>query len=258
MADSDVWTSPSEAGVSSEQLPAGSDLLSKTLNKVMQDFGSFLLGGVIPGVIALFGAFPAVLFLYLFIGLGAAPGMVMEDETTMMVGIVGGTLVGMTGMMVGFTAVLAPMQASLYRAVWAYLETGEKLTVGSAVSTFRQDLVRVILYQLAMLGLVGMGAMFCYVPGLLVAAALSFAGPAIYIHRLRIGEAISLSVGHLQRHPTWHLIYFLWSTVVMLVVQYIPFLGYLLVFTVHPVFVLMAYRAIFGNGALPRGYGATE
>jgi hypothetical protein len=159
---------------------------------------------------------------------------------------------------VGFTALLAPMQASLYRAVWAYLETGEKLTIGSAFSTARQDLARVIVYQFVMLGLIATGALFCYVPGLLVAAALAFAGPAIYIHRLGIAEAISLSVGHLQRHPTWHFIYFLWSALIVFVLQYIPFIGGMLLFTVHPYFVLLAYRAIFGSGALPRGFGVSS
>jgi hypothetical protein len=258
MADSDVWTSPSESGPAPEQMPAGSELLSKTVNKVTSDFVTFLVGGLVPGLVTTFGAIPAVFGVYLLIGLGAAPGIVAEDEDLMMLGGGIAMVVGTLAIVVGFTALIAPMQASLYRAVWAYLETGEKMTIGSAFSTARQDLARVIVYQFVMLGLIGTGALFCYVPGLFVAAALAFAGPAIYIHRLGIAEAISLSVGHLQRHPTWHFIYFLWSTLVVIVLQYIPFIGGMLLFSVHPYFVLMAYRAIFGTGALPRGYGARE
>lgn len=249
MADNDAWASPS--GGSEEPLPSGTDLLSKTANTVIGDFAMFLVSGLAPGLLT-FGI--TMVSIFVIYGVFVAGMILGEGDETILMGTIIGFVVLLLGMIFGLTALTAPMVASMYRAVWSYLETGEKLTPTSAFSTMGQDVGRVVLYQFVHMFLVGLGMTFCYAPGLIVAAALSFAGPAIYIHRLGIGQAISLSVGHLQRHPTWHIVFCLFLLLINIVMQNIPILGMILAFSVPPLFVLLAYRAAFGTGELPRGY----
>jgi hypothetical protein len=136
--------------------------------------------------------------------------------------------------------------------VWKYLETGEKLTFASPFSTYTQDIGRVLAYQLTVFVLTFASALMCYVPALVVGAALMFAGPAIYVHRMGIGQAIGLSWRHLVKHPGWHLGFFGISLLMTIGASFVPIIGTMLLTTAHPLFVLLAYRAVFGTGDAPR------
>ena len=49
-------------------------------------------------------------------------------------------------------------------------------------------------------------------------------------------------------HPAWHVGLWAVNLVMGMVFPYIPLVGYLLLFTVQPLFVLLAYRAVAGDG----------
>src|SRR5687767_9164503 len=158
----DVFT-PSEAtGSSGAPKPNVIDLASRAASEVGKNPAGYLLAGLVPTVVAITLTVLAVFGAYGFMFAGMVPGVFSDDPDE-------GFLIGLgIGLGVMFPLILlamlgvAPMQASLYRAVWRSITAGEPLTIGSATSTFGQDLGRVlgftVLYAVAMLA----GAMLCY------------------------------------------------------------------------------------------------
>jgi hypothetical protein len=250
----DVWNPSGSSAPQADVLPNVMDLTSKIVAEVQKDFASFLLAGVGP-LIAGFVIGPvAVVLVYGGMFLGMVPGMIMEDEAILGLGSMVGLFGSLFLLIAVLTCVTAPMGASTYRAVWKYLTTGEKLTIMAPFSTFTQDLPRVVLYSFLHGTLMFVGLLFCYFPALLVGAMLVFAGPAIYIHRLGIGQAISLSIAHVQQNASWHVGFYGIHFVMYLVLSYIPLLGPMMLATIVPLYVLMVYRHSFGEGETPRGH----
>jgi hypothetical protein len=253
---SDVWSSGQTSARNPDAgLPNVTDLASRTWAELQKDFGGFLLAGLAPVILSQIAGVAMIFVIYGGMGLGAVPGLIIEDELVMVAGSMFGLFGGTFGALALLMLVLAPMHASVFRAVWKYLETGEKLTISSPFSTYTQDLGRVILYQLVALGLGFLGAMMCYLPALVVGAALLFAGPAVYVHGLGVGSAIGLSWRHLLKHPGWHIGFFGISFLMTIGASFVPFIGPMLLTTAHPMFVLLAYRQVFGTGAAPQEDG---
>lgn len=248
----DVWTTGTDAKNPEAGLPNVTDLAKKVWEEVQKDFAGFLMAGLVPFIGSVMAGFGMVIVIYGGMFIGMVPGMLIGDEAITALGSMAGLFGSIFFAMMLLMAVIAPLTASLHRAVWNYLEKGEKLTISSSFSTVTQDLGRVIAFQLLVICATMIGAMMCYLPALIVGAALMFAGPAIYIHRLGIGEAVSLSIRHTQRNPGWHIGFFGISFLITIVLSYIPILGGLMLMTVHPMFVLLAYREVFGAGERPR------
>ncbi|MEZ4240120.1 MAG: hypothetical protein R3F59_29010 [Myxococcota bacterium] len=251
--DLSAGAAPSATSASSPAAgpPSVADLVSKTASTVMEDFVPFLVAGL-PFLGVVFVAVFAALFgIYGTMFAGILVGQAVGGDELAGIGAIVGALGSTFVVLTAILAVAAPMQASVMRAVWNQLETGEKLTISAGFSTITQDLGKVIGFNLLLFFGVMVGSLFCYLPGLAVAAALVFALPAIVVHRQSVGSAISLSVAHLQAHPGWHLGFFGLSMVLAMVLSYIPFIGYALVATIHPLFTLLAYREIFGTGEYP-------
>lgn len=248
----DVWTSGTNEKNPDAGLPNVTDLASRMWAEIQKDFGGFLLAGLIPAIGAQFAGFALVFVIYGGMFLGAVPGLVLEDELIALVGSMVGLFGGTFGSIGVLILVMAPMQASMYRAVWKYLETGEKLTIMTPFSTYTQDVTKVLLFQIVTFALSFAGMMMCYVPALVVGAALMFAAPAVYVHRLGILDAVRLSVGHLMRHPGWHLGFFGIAFLMSIVASFVPVIGMMLLMSAYPMFVLLAYRQVFGTGEAPR------
>lgn len=243
----------SGAAGNSSGLPPVGELLSALVAEVQKDFASFLVAGVGTLIIAFLSVPLALVAVYGGMFLGMVPGLAMDDEGITAIGSIAGMMGGMFVMFGGILLLAAPMSASMFRAVWRWMTTGEKLTIMAPFSTFTQDIVRVLVFSFVQFGLVMLGAMFCYVPGLIVAALLVFAGPAICIHRLPIGPAVSLSVAHVRDHFSWHLGFFLVAFLMQMVLAYVPLVGPMLLATLLPLYILMGYRHAFGDGPTPRG-----
>lgn len=227
------------------------DLASRMVSSVAKEPAAFLLAGLPPTIVALVFGVGSVAVLYGGIIAGMMPGVLSDDPDE-------AALLGMGIGFGGFVPVLlvamiatVPMSASLHRAVWAHVVRGETLSFGSALATWNQDLGRVLLYNVAYGLAVIAGMMLCYLPGLVVTGLMVFAGPAIYVHRLSIGEAVALSLKSAQDEPGWHLGFFGLSFVILIVLQYVPILGIMLIYTAYPLYVLLAYRALFGDGERP-------
>jgi hypothetical protein len=250
-SNDDVWAEGT-ATSSPSDLPQVMDLLSELFKRVQDEFAGYFLAGLLPTLGSFFAAFLGIGLVYGGMFLGMLPGIQSNDEELMMAGMFGSFVVTIPVMVIGMTAVFAPVQASLYRAVWRNLTEDEPLTVGSAFSTVTQDLGKVLLYNVVMMSLILVGSLMCYVPALLVMMGLGFAAPGVYIHRLGVGDAIRMSVTHVQEHLSWHVGFFGIGFAMLLVLQYIPILGTALLMTAYPLYVLMAYRHVYGEGDLPR------
>jgi uncharacterized membrane protein len=252
----DVWSAAKSADAGATraaELPNVMDLASRVVSEVQKDFAMFLLGGLGSMILSLVLVPVALVLVYGGMFLGMLPGMMANDDGLTAIGSVGGLSIGMTLMFVGLLVVAAPMWASTHRAVWKYLTEGEKFTYMAPFSTYTQDLGKVLGFTFVQGVLITGGMMLCYVPGLALAAALMFSGPAVYVHRVGIGEALSLSWRHFQANVGWHVGFFAIAFVMQMVLTYIPFVGMMLLATVMPLYVLLAYRHIYGDGPIPRG-----
>jgi hypothetical protein len=251
MADN-VFSEGVEGGDPDAGLPNVMDLVSQLVTEVQKDVGGFLLAGLPPTILLMGGVMASLVVVYGSMFLGMMPGLMGDDEDLAAIGAMSALSLSLLVVIGALVLVTTPMWASLYRSVWAFLVRGEKLTVSSSFSAMGQDLGAQFAYLLLSGAIVTLGVTLCYVPGLVAQAMLMFAWPAIVIHRMPVGRAISWSVGHSMAHPAWHLGLWAVNLVMSMVLPYIPFLGYLLLFTVHPLFVLMAYRAVAGDGEVAR------
>ncbi|MCA9489546.1 MAG: hypothetical protein KC621_06470 [Myxococcales bacterium] len=243
------WTSGEGGSRNPEAgLPNVMDLVSQCTQELQQDFLPFIVAGILPAVLAMSGGVLGVVVIYGGMFLGMAPGMAANDEDLLLVGGVGGLVLGMVVLFLGMALVFAPLNASMWRSVWKHMVEGEKMGFDAGFRYAFQDLPRVLMFHAVYLGIILAGSMLCYVPGLIAAFALTFAFPAVVVHRMSIGEAIRISVTHTRDHLAWHLGLFAVVFVMGMVLPYIPILGYALLFTLYPMFVLTAWRAVYGDG----------
>ncbi len=247
----EAWDSPEANTSTPSGLPVVMDLMSEVFKRVQEDFMQFFLAGLVPMGVTLVGTFLGIVVIYGAMFLGMMPGLSAGDDDLVGIGALLGASAGILVCVLALMAVITPMRASLYRAVWRYMTEDTPMTVWSSVDTFTQDLPRVyLLNTVFVLGNV-IGLSMCYVgifPWLLV---MSFAGPAVYVHGAGVGDAVRLSISHATEHFSWHIGFFGLLFVMQMVLQYIPILGYALLMTVVPLYVLLAYAKIFGTGDTP-------
>jgi hypothetical protein len=250
----DPFASPGNpATATPEGLPGATDLLNKVIAEVQKDFAGFFIGGLGALIVAFLIIPFSLVAVYGGMFAGMIPGLLLEDEAVTGLGSMVGLFAGMFALIFVIVGLTAPMGASTTRAVWRYLTTGEKLTFMAPFSTITQDLFRVLAFALLQFVVVFTLAMFCYLPGLIAAAYLVFAGPLIIIHRMPIGQAVSMSVAHVQQHGSWHIGFFGIAVVMQLVLSYVPIVGPVMLATCMPLYILLAYRHVYGDGEVPRG-----
>lgn len=253
MSDNVFEAGAASANANPDQgLPNVMDLVSRMTTELQKDPAGWILAGVVPGLATIALTIGGIVLIYGGMFLGMAPGMAADDEDLMVLGMFGGLGLGTFVLVAGMMLVITPMWASLYRAVWANLTRGEKMTLMAPVSTITQDLGSQFAYSFVAALIVMVGLSFCYLPGIIAQGMLMFAWPAVVIHRVPIGRAISYSFGHAMAHPGWHLGLWAVGLVMSLVLPYIPIIGYMLLFTVHTLFVCLAYLAVAGDGDSPR------
>ncbi|MCB9685880.1 MAG: hypothetical protein H6735_12635 [Alphaproteobacteria bacterium] len=243
------WTSGEGASRNPEAgLPNVMDLVSQCAGELQQDFVPFLIAGILPAMLAMSAGVLGVFLIYGGMFLGAAPGIAANDEDLMLIGGAGGMVLGIFALFLGMALLFAPMNASMWRSVWKHMVGEEKLGFDAGFRHAFQDLPRVLVFHVVYIGAILVGSMLCYIPGLIAAFALTFAYPAVIVHGMSIGEAMRISVQHTRDNVAWHLGLFAVAFVMGMVLPYIPFIGYALLFTLYPMFVLAAWRAVYGDG----------
>jgi len=243
--DEGPTATPSVAPDEPGKLPDVMKLFTAVLEDLMKHFVDYLLAGLgvmLPAFVLTFGLVLGALFLgFVPMILGAA-----LDEPEL------GSLAGMV-VMVGATfaaaflasAITAPLQASLGRALVEHQFNGEKLGFGSAYSRITQDLPVVLGLTFAQIGLTLLGAMMCYFPALIVAWALSFALPAVIVHRMGVVAAIKRSFEHTFANPLWHLGFFALGFAILVVGQNVPLIGPLVSIPFWMAYTIRGYLAAY-------------
>ena len=243
------------------RLPEHAKLLSAALQDLMDNLGPYVLASLAQTLVVLPIVFIFIFVIYAVIGVGAMVGVgaiigigsAVGEEYAGIVMIVGQLLmffamfVAIFGMAAGLGGLLAPLTASLFRAVVKHQRGQGALEFGSVFTTITENVGAVIMVQMLLAIGVLVGLMFCYLPGIAFGFATAFAAPLVFIHHRSPMEAVTIALNHTKDNLTWHAIWFAMMLVVGIAASYVPILG--------PAFLLAlqvrAYREIFGDGEEP-------
>ncbi len=256
-------TSHREAGGG---IPSIGALFSETLTDVMNNIVGYLMMGLALMAVAIpvgiFASIVSLIVLYGVMGVGVfaslAGGAAMQEATgDEDLGGMVGALGSMGSIAVAFllffafllflAAAMAPLSASLYRAIAAHQRGEGTLTFGAAFSTITQDIGATMGTVLLVTICTLVGVMFCYVGAIVPAALFTFALPMVALHRKGALESMRLCAGHAMAHPSEHGLFILAYFGTSLVAGYIPLFGHVFVLAL----AVRAYRKMFGDGPEP-------
>lgn len=227
-------------------VPNPGALVNGLVDELKARFVGYLLAGT--GYFA--AIFASVFVLIAVFAIGAIPGAVTENETLLSIGILVSGLLFYTPGILFVTLVMGPaMNASLMRAIWSARREDAPLGFGSAFGSVRENLrdvvIVTVLYQLA----VFVGMLFCYVPGIVLAVMFVHAMPLVVLHGVTPMDALKMSFEKVKENGSYHAIAFVLMFVVVMVCEFIPLVGLLLLIPVQLTMLLMMYEAMFGpNG----------
>lgn len=165
--------------------------------------------------------------MYLGMGLGAAPGILAEDENIMLIGLIVVPTIVVLGLVALQLLVTIPMHASMLRAMEARQERGEDGVLGPAAcfSTFKEEAGRALGFAFVHMAIYFFLALFCLLPGLIFLVATDFAWPLVVLDGRRPLDAIQRSAKHFFAHLPWHMGYVLILVSMGFILQYLPFIG---------------------------------
>lgn len=225
------------------ELPKIMDVVNAVAADLQANLGGYALVGVAYHALLV----PAALIGMTFLALGLAPGVINDDEQL----LIAGYAVGVLGFVVILAGVTIPLQAGLYRTMWANVIDGEPLTFGAILANAPRDLPRVYAVEILLAFLVLLGVPFCYVGAIAVGIVTQFAFPAVIVHELGPLAAIGQSFRFVRSNPGFSAGYFAVGLVAGLIMGNIPLSG-IVILPALVSFQLRCYRAIFGDGVGPR------
>jgi hypothetical protein len=240
-------------------------LFQETVSDFQDHFADYLLAGVAQFVVVMIAVLVSVVAAYLLMTLGivgltlgliaitaaveqafgqdAVPLVLVPGQLSMILVLLVGA--GAFGGAVG--AALAPMHASLVRAVAVHQRGEGKLEAAAAFSTLGERLVGAVVVGAATATLAVGGVFLCYLPALLVPLLFGFGSTLVALHPLGGLRALAISARHALANPSWALPFGLMSTVLLMVSGNVPVIG--------PMFALSllvrAHRYVFGDGEDP-------
>ena len=243
------------------ELPDIGATLSETLNDVTENIGSYAMAGLgmmvvmIPYVLVMFFGIYMLLIAVFFGGAIGVTGLtaMLPSELAGIGGVVGILLTGGVSMvlflaMLGVSsAIIAPINASLVRAIAAHQRGDRPLEFTAAFSAMGENVGAVILGTTLLTLLSIVLAMMCYLPALLPVIFLSFATPLIVLHSRGAMEGIRMALAHARSHLSWHLKYGVTHFLVLIVSSQIPVIGYMFAAAFH----IRMYRKVFGDSQEP-------
>lgn len=241
-------------------LPELGSLFSETLSEFMDHIGPYLLAGlgfqlvavpltvlVVIGIymLAMGGTLAAMLvgmILTVFAALiSEALGVLVMGMSTVLSYVV---LLGVVVIVLVLAGgILAPMQASLIRAVAAHQRGEQPLDFTASFSTITRDPLPVVTASLLVTLLTLLGLVMCYVPGLVMVALFAFVTHMVALHRTGALESLQLAAAHARAYPGFYVPYMLVYFVLSMVVSYVPIAGPMFAMALH----VRAYRRIFGD-----------
>jgi hypothetical protein len=221
--------------------------MSDVIEDVRDNFADRLLAAMGMALLVLPTAMLGLLFLIGGMVAGVVVGALTEEPVLMSLGMLAGLVVGAIagGMLLGL--VVAPLQASLGRAMLRNLQDGSDLGLGACFDTVAVDVGKVVSLGLIMNLILTVGGLMFYVPALVASWALNFAMPGVVVHRLGPLAAMNRSLEHAMAEPVWHLALTALSFGALLLLLNIPFIGYALGFYFVTAVNIRAYVACFGQ-----------
>lgn len=184
------------------------------------------------------------------------PGLVMKDEAIASVGVLVGFAL-LTVVVLPVALVIMPvLQASLTRSIEDRITQGTPLGFSASFRTWRENLWDVIVVNLLVAAFTMVGLMFCYLPGLVVALALCFAPPLVALRGVRPMDAIAMSFNHFKAHPGWATKFLLLGVLVMIVISYLPIVGYLFSIPFYVAYLVLGVRSAFADLPTPSPEGS--
>jgi len=241
-------------------LPDVGILLQQTVDEYGKNIGPYALAGVghllysLPVVLIAIVALYITLFVGIFGTAIASAGLVaaLPRDLAGMGAVLGG--VGSMGvfflilfLFVGvINMLMAPVNASLMRAIVKHQRGEEPLSIGSAFSTATQDLVPVLGSALILSILAAFLSLFCLIPALLVPLLFSFTFGLVALHRKGAIESMKQSADHARQNLGWHAFYVFLHWGLSMVANNVPVLG--------PTFMaalsVRATEALYGDAIL--------
>lgn len=240
-------------------------LVRETVDDLQDHLGEHLLAGVAPFGLTLVVVIAALLVGQVLATVGLLGGMVAAIGVWLAaeqaVGSDGAGLLLLPVQLTwvsalflgagGFGAViggaLAPVQASLSRAVAAHQRGESKLGPEAAFSTIGVRPLGAVVAGTLLGGLAVLGLFLCSLPALAVPIALGFGPTLVALHPVGGLRALALSARHALAHPSWAVPFGLAAAVLLVVSNQVPVLG--------PMFALSlqvrAHRYVFGDGEEP-------
>lgn len=240
-------------------------LFQETVSDFQDHFADYLLAGVAQFVIVMVAVVAAVFAAYLLMTLGIvgltfaliALTAVVErtfGQDAVALVLVPGQLSLVLVMLVGAAAfggavgaALAPMHASLVRAVAAHQRGEGKLEPAAAFSTIGERLVGAVVVGAVTATLAVGGVFLCYLPALAVPLLFGFGSTLVALHPLGGLRALAISARHTLANPSWAVPFGLLSAVLLMVSGNVPVIGPMFALSL----VVRAHRYVFGDGEDP-------
>lgn len=253
---SDAWKAPDESAAATAAGKLDLATGPKTRNpmdvptKMFEAFKANIAGWFLAGF-AQFGAILAVVFVAVAaMGLGVIPGVVMEDETLLMVGALVGMLVYIVAIFT-FSLLVAPlMSAAMIRGLDAERRGEGNIGLTTPFAGITTDAGRVVIFNLIGQAMILCGMLMLYVPGLVAAAVVTFALPIVVLEpETSPMEALGRSWKAITNDPVWHLaqVAVLFAAVIVAELTVVGIFVMMPLLAAHQVY---AYREMHASPAL--------
>lgn len=232
-------------------------ILQQTVDEYGKNIGPYALAGlghllysvpvVLISIVALYVSLLIGIFGTVIASAGVATAMPRDLEAigaiVASVGTVGVFFLILFTFVLIMNMLMAPVNASLMRAIAKQQRGEEQLSIASPFNTALQDLVPVLGAVLVMGVLTLVLSLFCLIPALLVPLLFSFAHGLIALNRTGVIEALKSSAAHARENLGWHAFYLLIHWALSMVANNVPVLG--------PTFMaalqVRATQALFGD-----------
>jgi len=253
----DVWKSPeTEAAPSADASPTeGPEGASDDPMDVPRAVWADLTANPVPYLLANFGymmgAMVVTTALLALIGIAMAPGIVTEDETMLIVGLVAGMGVYTLGIFALVFLAVPLWTASMLRTLDRQRQGLGTIGFASSFSDMTHRAGPVIGTYALTQALTFVGIFFFYVPGIMAAAIGSFALPIAVFEDVGPVEAWTRAWNHAKNHAGWHIAVFALLFVAILVLEF-TLVGFIVIWPLICAWQLYAYRLAFGpDGSQP-------
>ena len=206
----------------------------------------YCLAGVGVGIVNLPLGIILVFAIYGGMFLGMLPGMVLESEPVLFLGMMGVPLLAMVVVLGLFTLITVPMHASLLVSVHRHQTGHEEADLGfmSCFAHAKDHAVPALIYVTGFTVVYTVLLFFFILPGVLFAVVADMAWPLVVLEKMSPVEALQKAVRHFMAHLPWHLGYVLILFAMAFILAYIPMVGAFIAPGIVAGWRVWGYRAI--------------